>query len=318
MKLLTTHNCRSEYIIVISVIISKLKLSNVQMQIFLADLMESPDDATLQDRPEAFDCVGVNRANDVLANGVVNGFVWEPTIKSLVAGICVSAAKADAVRYGFPHEAFQRKPVSAFNNAGDDITLAANCADDRCLAGIAAPASSAFLVPMPVLVAPADIGLIDLNDPAEFLDVLDHRGSDLVAHEPSGLVRAKAHIAEDLKGAHALLADQHKVRDSIPIFQRLIRVLKDCAGQVREAVTLACAGITLPMERHCRDGIDAIGIATRASNALWPAARDQVADAIVLSLKQFIELSGGQLMDGFWLLRTAHCDNLFDCEVTLA
>jgi hypothetical protein len=39
-------------------------------------------------------------------------------------------------------------------------------------------------------------------------------------------------VAVDLKGAHTLLADQRDMRDPEPVFQRLIRVLKDCAGQV--------------------------------------------------------------------------------------
>jgi hypothetical protein len=38
------------------------------MQVFLADLMVSANDAALQDRPEALNGVGVHCANDMLAD----------------------------------------------------------------------------------------------------------------------------------------------------------------------------------------------------------------------------------------------------------
>jgi hypothetical protein len=150
---------------------------------------------------------------------------------------------------------------------------------------------------MPVFVVSANVGFIDLNDPAELLHVLNEGGPDLVAHEPSGLIGAKAHVAVDLKGAHPLLADQHQVNDSEPNLQRFIRVLKDRFGQVREAITVRRTLFALPMMTGS-ERID-LGIATtRADNAFRPTARDQVLDAIVLSLKQRVELRDCHLMDG--------------------
>jgi hypothetical protein len=306
-SLLASLNRRSEYVRIISIIISELEFGNVQMQIFLADLMECSDDAALQNGPEAFDRVRMNCANNVLADGMVDGLVRETTIQPLIAGISVSAEKADAVRYCFAYEGLKREPVSAIDNASDDIPLAFDRAHDRSLAGISAPALTAFLVPMPVLIATADVGFINLDDPAEFLDVLDHGSSDLMAHEPSCLVAAEAHIAEDLQGAHALLADQHQVRDSVPIFERLIRVLKDCAGQVRESIAINRANFALPMMAGC-ERIDLGIAATRAGNPRRPAANYQICNAIVLGLKQRVELRRSQLMDGLWMRRASHDD----------
>ena len=122
-----------------------------------------------------------------------------------------------------------------------------------------------------------------------------------MAHEPSGFVGAKAHIAEDLKGAHALLADQHQVRDSVPIFQRLIRVLKDCAGQLREAIACGAsrsALSALPMMARGQR-IDLGVTATRTSDAMRPTAGHEIHNAIVLSFKQRIELGRCHLMDCF-------------------
>jgi hypothetical protein len=311
-------DCGSKYVTVLTIIVPELEFSDIQMQILLGNLMISTDNSTLEDRPEALDCVGVNRANDVLANSVVNRLVRETALKTAIAGISIGAEEANPVRYGLPHESLKRSSVGPLDNARNDIALALDCANDRSLAGISPPARSAFLIPMPVLVAPADVGFINFNDPAKLLDVLDHRSSDLVAHEPSSLVRAEAHIAEDLEGAHALLADQHQVRDAVPVFQRLIRVLKDCAGQVRETIALVCAGVALPLEGHCRDRIYLLRIAARAADAFRPTPRDQILDAIVLSLKQFVKLLGCQLVDRLRMLCAGQNGLPIDCKETLA
>jgi hypothetical protein len=50
---LTSFDRRSEDICVLPVIIPKLKFGDVQMQIFLANLVIGSDNATLQDGPEA-------------------------------------------------------------------------------------------------------------------------------------------------------------------------------------------------------------------------------------------------------------------------
>jgi hypothetical protein len=302
---LASFNRRSEDIGVLTIVVPKLKFGYVQMQIFLAYLVISSNNAAFENRPEAFDCIGMNRANDMLANGVIDRLVREAALQTAIAGISIGAEKANAIGDGFAYESFKSVPVSTFNDTSDDITLALDCASYWRLASISAPSRSTFLVPMPVLIAAADVGFINLNDAAELFDVLDHGGSNLVAHEPSSLVRAEAHIAEDLEGTHALLANQHKVRDSIPIFQRLIRVLKDCAGQVRETITCGAAGgayRALPMVAG-GEGIDLEITAARARNAIRPAPDYKVRNAIVLSLKQRVELGRCHLMDCF---RTGH------------
>jgi hypothetical protein len=82
------------------------------------------------------------------------------------------------------------------------------------------------------------------------------------------------------------------MRNSIPFFERLIRVLKDCAGQVREAISVNCAELALPMAGRQR--IDIGVTATGADDALRPAANNEVLNAIRLSLEQRVELRCGQ------------------------
>jgi hypothetical protein len=289
------------------------------MQIFLADLMVSSDDTALQDRPEALNRVRVDCANDVLANGVVNGLVRETALQAATSGVSIGAKKANPVRHGFADESFKRLSICVLDNASNDITLAFDCADNCGLAGISSASLAAFLVPMSVLIAAADVGFVNLDNPAKLLDVLDHGSADLVAHEPCRLVRAEAHIAEDLEGAHTLLADQHKVRDSVPILQRLIRVLKDCAGQVREAIArLGGALIALPMPRVALQLGRLRRPTTRANDALWPSAHDQIRNTIILCLKHRVELRGGQLMNGFWVRGATHNEFLPMSERNIA
>jgi hypothetical protein len=239
---------------------------------------------------------------------MIDRLMRKVSVKPLIAGICVSAEQADTVRYSLPDESFKGKPVSLFDNAGNHVPLALERAHYRSFSSVTAPTLAAFLVPMPVLIASADIGFINLNDPAKLLNVLNHGSSDLVAHKPSSLVGAEAHIPEYLEGAHALLADQHHARDSVPVFQRLIGVLKDCAGQVREAITCGATGGAhgaLPMVAGS-ERVDLGVAATRAVNALRPAAGHQVHNAIVLSLKQRVELGRCHLMDCF---RAGHANS---------
>ena len=58
-----------------ALVVPKLKLVDVEMQIFLADLMKCPNDAAFHDGPEAFDAVGMYRANDILALRVIDDLV---------------------------------------------------------------------------------------------------------------------------------------------------------------------------------------------------------------------------------------------------
>ena len=56
---LTFRNRRTKDICVIAIIIAELELGNIQRHVFLADLVEAPDDPALENRPEAFKIVFV-------------------------------------------------------------------------------------------------------------------------------------------------------------------------------------------------------------------------------------------------------------------
>ena len=83
---------------------------------------------------------------------------------------------------------------------------------------------------MAVVILAADKGLIDFDNAAKLI-VSDSTSAARIGGTCNGrFCRAEAH-PHDLKGANALLAGQHQVRDPEPVTQRLVRVLEDGAGQ---------------------------------------------------------------------------------------
>ena len=57
MPLASLNRC-SENIFIKPIIIAELKFRDVQREIFLADFVERADHTALNQRPEAFDCIG--------------------------------------------------------------------------------------------------------------------------------------------------------------------------------------------------------------------------------------------------------------------
>src|SRR5947209_7838209 len=57
----------SENVGVMPVVVAELKFRDVQRQIFFADFVERTDDPAFEDRPEAFNGLRVDRADNVFA-----------------------------------------------------------------------------------------------------------------------------------------------------------------------------------------------------------------------------------------------------------
>jgi hypothetical protein len=60
---------------IIAIVETKVKLRQIQREIFLADIMIRPDDPALEQCPEAFDIVGKYFAANILALAMFLGFV---------------------------------------------------------------------------------------------------------------------------------------------------------------------------------------------------------------------------------------------------
>src|SRR5260221_5877952 len=82
LNTLASADPRSENIRVLSVVVAELKLSDVQREILARYFVERAHDAALEDAPEAFNRVRVDRADNVLLGLVAHGVVriiWRET-----------------------------------------------------------------------------------------------------------------------------------------------------------------------------------------------------------------------------------------------
>jgi hypothetical protein len=239
---------------------------------------------------------------------MVNNAMRVFTIEALVSGPLIGAKQADFMGDGFADERGESIGSDVRNYPRDHISLATNGTHDwrfaRTYAACSSP--SATFIPMPVFGQAADESFIDFDDSAELINILHESHADLVAHKPSGVIRTEAHVAIDLQSAHAFLARKHEMDHAEPLPQRLVRVLENRSGDVGKAVAVWCALFALPMPFARRKIVNSGVTATRAANALGPAARDQVSLASVFVWKRFLELGDGQLMNWLWLFAVRH------------
>src|ERR1039458_1984455 len=182
--------------------------------------MERSDHSALDDGPKAFNGVGMDIPVNVLALAVVNHSVREILVEVLVAFVVVGRDQANLGRYRLPHEAIEGFGIGLVDHAGDHIALALDCAYNNGLSSSArtaeVPASARTFVL--VLGFAADVGFVylDISDQLAKFNAAKRR-ADLMAHQPRGFVGAETHVALDLQGAHAFLADQHQVNDAEPL-----------------------------------------------------------------------------------------------------
>ncbi len=289
-----------EHVGIEAVVIAELKFSDIQRHVLGAHLVERADHAALEQRPETFNRVRVNRTDHVLFFAMVNHRVGKRRWQINVAGPGIRSEQANLIGHGFPDELGYARTINVFQDAGDNIALTLYSADDwRLVGGHAALAAS--LIPVAIFVLAADPSLINLDNAAELRFRRDQRSANFVAHGMGRLVAAKAHHALDLQGAHSLLAGKHEMGDAEPVAERLLSVLENRPGEARESIALRRARSALPVEGLVAGGVVQIVIAaTRAGDALRPPAGDQVAETgfVVTDRKPFLELPSGHLRDG--------------------
>jgi hypothetical protein len=303
-----------ENIGVVAVVISELELGNVQRHVLGADLVERADNAAFEDAPKAFNRVRVNRADNVFMSAVADAGVLRIFAAQRVVGAqVVGGEQADFVGRGFANEAGQSLAVETIYDPRNDVALALDCTNDTDLAG-AGPARTAItLVPMLVAGLSADVGFVNLDDAHEFPKFLVlERRADAVAHVPSGLIGAEAHVAVDLPGANALLAGRHKVDDAKPLPQIDVRVLENRPDKMREAVSATLPTVrALPAVFQGFEGIDVRAATARAIGPIRPAASHQVTVAGFLVREGRLKLSDGHLHDLLGLFTGHDCRPCF-------
>src|ERR1700683_869343 len=293
---------------VMPIVVAELELRDVERHIFLADLMECTDNAALNQRPKALDCLSVNCANNVFASSVVNRLVRVFLAQVLVADPLIGAEQADLVGYCLADEAFQGCGLDIFDDAGNNIAPALSGADHNSFAAASSSATAVTaLVFVPIFREATDESFVNLDDADELLELLILQGcADTVAHVPSGFVRTEAHVAVDLAGTHFLFSGQHQVDDAEPLPQVNIRVLKNGASDVGKPIATRAAIGAFPFPFHGFERIDPRTAAARAIDAIGPAVGHKVGVARILSGEGRLPLGNGHLVDLAGLLSSGH------------
>src|SRR6266550_7374250 len=96
--------------------------------------MERADHAAFEDRPETFNCVGVDCADDVLAFRMIDDAVRIFFRKLLVSSPSVGCEQTDFARNNFIDESVRGFLCEVVEHARNHVALAANGADDGSLA----------------------------------------------------------------------------------------------------------------------------------------------------------------------------------------
>jgi hypothetical protein len=282
---------------IIPMVVPELEFVDVQRQVRSADLMETADDAALNQRPKAFDALSVDGTDHVLPLSVVDDFVRIFFAQPAIRRVLVCDQQADFFGYGLPNKCLQRLAIDAIDDLRRDLALAADRTNDRRFAG--ADTASTFTAPalagMPVLREAANVGFVNFDLAEQLpLSAVLHCDAKAMAHVPSGFVGAGAEHAMDLKGAHAFLGVVHQERNLEPLDQRVFRVLEDGSGDNREPITVLVAAFAEPMERAGFDLPHFRTAAARAMHTFGPTPLGEEGFAVFLGLKSGDELGEGK------------------------
>jgi hypothetical protein len=298
--ILADAHCRTEDIAIVSVVIAELKLGDVQRQILSRNLVKCADNTALKDGPKALNRVCVNGTHHILPASMVNDRVGVSRIQPFIANPLIRAEQANFLIYTSPHKALKSVCADVLDHTGYNAPFSADSARyDRFAGTHTARSTGAALVPMFVLFFSTNKRFVYFHNAHQFLKALVGKAStNAVAHIMRCFVRAEAHHALDLKGRNTFLADEHKVDDLEPHKQIDVRILKDGADKVREAVGRAYATIhALPLIHHRFEFKNAQRAAARAVNAVGPTFANQVRIASSFIWEKSFKLQNGKLMN---------------------
>lgn len=306
---LASRNRRSEDVRIHPIVVTELELGDVQRQIFLADFVETADDATLEDRPKPFDGLSVNCADDVLPTRMIDGDVRKLFVEMLVSDPLVGTEQTDFRGNGLANELGERRGLHILNHASDHVALSAyGTRDDNFTRTASSAAAIPALALVSVLGFAADEGFVHFDDAHEFAEIFIRQPSpDAMAHIPSRAIGAGADHPMDLKRANALFAGQHEVDNPEPCFEGHICVLENRSDRDREPIAIRRTCPALPVERLVVRGVGNLRIAaTGTMDALGPPLGPQESLAGVIVGEKRLQLRDGHLRGDLSLLGAGH------------
>ncbi len=260
---------------ILAVIVTELKLSQVERQIFLTDVVEAAHDATLEEAPERFEIVGVNLAANIFALTVTDSFMREVFFQKAVTGVLIGRHQVNRLADGLAHEGVESDGVRVLNYLTDHVPLTA---DGSYHADFPAPLATTdvrLFVPMAVLVLAANESFINLDNTHKLAKIgIVHRSAKPHAHIPRCLVGTASDLPLNLKSADALLGIEHLPKNLEPSLERILGVLKDSSADDAEAVVFAW--LAEPVKRARVEFVDGRVATLQATNdTVLPASFNQ-------------------------------------------
>lgn len=206
-----------------TVTVAEVELRQIPVQVLLADVVERPDDAALQDAEVAFDGVAVDVAANVLIRAMVNHAVRSELLADMVVTARRVRHEIGSAVSVLVQDRAQRLSADVGDMVGAGTTATLN---QRMHDLLAHAADLRLLGPLGlvlVLLFAADVGRIGLKGrafSAHRRQVANAHGfADTVGKEPSGLV-LDLKGAVQLVGRDTLLATANEVDRLKPLVER--------------------------------------------------------------------------------------------------
>ena len=140
-------------------VIAIFKLLHILLKVLRGNVDVGPADRKLEPRPEAFDAVGMNRSSDIFACAVVHRIVIETGAPQAQVGAKLVSYDCGAAGDIALDDRLQRLLTDVRHHLGHHVAAALSHAEYDRLVGLIATSLA--------LHAPADIGFICLDDPAQ-------------------------------------------------------------------------------------------------------------------------------------------------------
>jgi len=275
----------------LALVIAPCGLADILIKMLFANPMMDAVNLPLEQRPEAFDRVGMCRSRNVLASGVFDDGMSVLGIQTAIADPFIGDEQCRLPRDVLANESLEGCGIDALDSASNNLAFALDGADDRHLPGAeTATASAAALTDMPVLRLAADEGFVNLDDAVErHVERFGlRRIAEPMQHEPCGLLR-NPEIAGELRTGDAFLVAGNQPDRDEPLAQGELRIGEDRAdfdGEPLPAI-LAFVGTAV------REVVD-FGAATVGTEcAPRPADRAEMLDTGLL-----VRECGGQFREG--------------------
>ncbi len=322
--------CAAENVRVLAIVEAESELVRVKRQIFLAHLMVTTHDATLEQAPEPSNRVRVNHTANIFTGAVLDDFVrqwFRSRTKQAIARVLVRRNQFYLVPvHGTAHELVESQRVRVLNHAADHVAFTGDYANDGTLSRRAVSDWRLEFSAVLIRGLAADIGFVGFNNAHKLAELrVCQSRTEPMTHEPRRPIGTRTDHPMNLKGANPFLTGQHQVQNLEPDQQLVIRVLEDGPDRHGEAVGLArlvTAHATSPMKGLELQGVDLGVVATRTLNAIRPTLMRQVFLTCIFVREEPIKLGKSHLPDKlrfacFYFLVHALKDNAWQavCQV---